>query len=73
MLAGLMSFAISALLASLKSENAQDYVYACFFLISVRSLGHEWECTAGGAVPMSLVLNHKVVLDTGAEHIELTD
>ena len=31
-----MSFAISTLLASLKTENVQDYVYACFFLISVR-------------------------------------
>lgn len=40
LLAGLMSFAVSTLLASLKTENAQDYVYACFFLISVSN-----ECT----------------------------
>jgi hypothetical protein len=31
-----MALAISALLAALKAENGQDYVYACFFLISVR-------------------------------------
>ena len=31
-----MALAISALLAALKVENGQDYVYACFFLISVR-------------------------------------
>ncbi len=33
-----MALAISALLAALKAENGQDYVYACFFLISVRAL-----------------------------------
>lgn len=35
LLGGLMSFAVCTLLVSLKAENAQDYVYACFFLISV--------------------------------------
>ena len=36
LLGALMALAISALLAALKAENGQDYVYACFFLISVR-------------------------------------
>ena len=35
LLGALMALAISALLAALKAENGQDYVYACFFLISV--------------------------------------
>ena len=37
MLAGVMAFVITSLLAALQPDNAQDYVLAAFFLISTTS------------------------------------
>ena len=37
MLSAVMALAITSLLSTLKATNAQDYVLACFFLISTTS------------------------------------